>query len=34
VGGDRGWGEPPVAHPPYVLYANRPYAFSFFVRLK
>ena len=29
LGGDRCWGETAVAHPPYVLYANRTYAYSF-----
>jgi len=32
VGGDRGWGAAPVAHPEYLLYANRPYKYSFTVK--
>jgi len=29
LGGDRGWGNDPVAHSPYLLYANRGYVYSF-----
>lgn len=29
VGGDRGWGATAVAHPEFVLYANRSYMYSF-----
>jgi len=32
VGGDRCWGATPVAHPPYLLYANRAYTYSFTLR--
>jgi beta-galactosidase len=29
VGGDRCWGTTPVAHPEFLLYANRDYSYSF-----
>ena len=31
LGGDRCWGETPVAHPPYILYANRSYTYCFHI---